>query len=174
MPTSGCAEHEGAAMIKLPRKVAYVFEALVELARTAGSGPLASRALAERQQIPARYLEQALQRLVRDGILEGVRGPRGGYRLARRPDDIPLSAVVRATLEAEGESPDSPYETKSEIGAAVIQPLFLDLERSLMQRLGALTVADLVVRADQAGALAVVGRAHAGFKPMSAAAVPTS
>jgi Rrf2 family iron-sulfur cluster assembly transcriptional regulator len=64
--------------------------------------------ITERQRIPKRYLEQVLQHLVRAGILNGKRGPRGGYRLGRERQRITLGEVVRVVrkLEAETEPND--------------------------------------------------------------------
>jgi deoxyuridine 5'-triphosphate nucleotidohydrolase len=68
---------------ELSRKTALALEAVLDVAYNARPDPVQSRDITERQGIPHRYLEQVLQRLVRDGILKGVRGPRGGYTLAR-------------------------------------------------------------------------------------------
>lgn len=134
-------------MVKLPRKVAYVFEAVLEIAQSSNSGPLPSRTLSDRQKIPARYLEQALQRLVRTGILKGVRGPRGGYLLARSPQDITLREIAQTVVDAERSAGGQAFESKSLIGTKVIQPLFDDLERQMMATLERRTVADLMEQA---------------------------
>ena len=55
----------------------FAIEAVLDIAYHAGSEPVQSRDITRRQDIPRRYLEQALQHLVRRGILIGVRGPRG-------------------------------------------------------------------------------------------------
>lgn len=156
-------------MIRLPRKVAYIFEAIVEIAQSTGEGPLPSRALADRQRIPARYLEQALQRLVRVGILEGIRGPRGGYLLARSPSKIDLREVVEAVLEDDHMGSGQGYESKSDLGAKVIQPLFNDLERDLMRKLDGLTIADLLERAETTGSISGHREALAARKAVQTA-----
>ena len=70
-------------MIRLSKKALLALEAVVDIAYNARPEPVQSKELTQRQGIPQRYLEQVMQQLVRAGILRGVRGPRGGYRLAR-------------------------------------------------------------------------------------------
>lgn len=70
-------------MLQLSKKTRLALEAVVDVAYNARPDPVQSRDITKRQGIPQRYLEQVMQHLVHAGILKGVRGPRGGYRLAR-------------------------------------------------------------------------------------------
>ena len=70
-------------MLRLSRKLMFAIDAVVDIAYNAADSPVQSKDIATRQNIPRRYLEQVLQQLVREGVLSGVRGPRGRYRLAR-------------------------------------------------------------------------------------------
>ena len=70
-------------MLRLSKKTLLALEAVVDVAYNARPDPVQSKEITKRQGIPQRYLEQVLQQLVREGVLKGVRGPRGGYRLAR-------------------------------------------------------------------------------------------
>ena len=70
-------------MLKPSKKLALALEAVVDVAYHGGAEPVQSQDIARRLGLPRRYLEQVLQQLVRAGVLKGVRGPRGGYRLAR-------------------------------------------------------------------------------------------
>ncbi|TDI67871.1 MAG: transcriptional regulator, partial [Alphaproteobacteria bacterium] len=65
-------------MIRLPKKLLFAVEAVLDIAYNAGTQPVQSKEITARQGIPRRYLEQVLQKLVRAGILSCVRGPRGG------------------------------------------------------------------------------------------------
>src|SRR4051812_50078221 len=69
-------------MLKPSKKLALALEAVVDVAYHGGAEPVQSQDIARRLGLPRRYLEQVLQQLVRAGVLKGVRGPRGGYRLA--------------------------------------------------------------------------------------------
>ena len=88
-------------MMRFTRKLALAVEAVLDIAYHASDMPVQSREIAERQGVPRRYLEQVLQHLVRAEILRGVRGPRGGYRLARERRRIALGEIVRIVAELE-------------------------------------------------------------------------
>src|SRR5487761_1307765 len=82
-------------MVRLTKKLLFAIEAVLDIAYNAGTPPVQSGEITRRQGIPRRYLEQVLQQLVRAGILAGVRGPRGGYRLARERRRISVDEIVR-------------------------------------------------------------------------------
>src|SRR5207237_9880024 len=68
----------------------------VHLAKRAGQGPVAARELSEHERLPHDYVEQILLRLRRAGLVESVRGARGGYMLARPPQAVSVKAVIEA------------------------------------------------------------------------------
>ena len=70
-------------MFKIQKRIIYAIEAVLDIALNAGVNPVQNVAIAKRQGIPKRYLEQTLQILVKNNILVASRGPRGGYRLAK-------------------------------------------------------------------------------------------
>ena len=114
-----------------------------------GGGALAGAAeVAERLGVARRGLEPVLQSLSRAGLLDSVRGPRGGYRLARRPREIPLADVLAAVAEGAEPTGDGPTGA---LQAAVVAPLWDELEAGLRERLAALTLDDLLRRAQAAG-----------------------
>jgi Rrf2 family protein len=82
--------------VRLPRKAQYAICGLFDLAYNGQGEAVQIRAISERQAIPARYLEQIFQRLRRAGLVTSKRGPGGGYRLARAPEEITLREVVEA------------------------------------------------------------------------------
>jgi Rrf2 family iron-sulfur cluster assembly transcriptional regulator len=89
--------------MKLSTKGRYAMVALADLALTeakAGAEDLVSlAAISKRQDISLPYLEQLFVKLRRAGLVEAVRGPGGGYRLARSPDAIRVSEVLQAVEE---------------------------------------------------------------------------
>jgi Rrf2 family protein len=92
LPQSNLA---GQDCLELSTKAEYGLVALLELGSIHPSGKLLQVAeIARRQGIPERYLEQMLTALRRGGLLHSLRGPRGGYRLARPPAEIHLDEVV--------------------------------------------------------------------------------
>lgn len=138
-------------MIRMPRKTLFAIEAVLDIAYHAGSEPVQSREITRRQGIPRRYLEQALQSLVRQGVLVGVRGPRGGYRLARERRRITVGDIIRV-MGSNGEADDESDDTVgSPLGHKVVRPLWLDLQGGLLARLDEVTLDELCERAHQAG-----------------------
>src|SRR5229473_5651914 len=80
----------------LPRKGILAIAAVIDIALNARGRPVAAKALATRHRLPPRHLEPVLQALVRHGILKGIRGPRGGYELAREQRRITADDILRA------------------------------------------------------------------------------
>ncbi|MEN9229294.1 MAG: Rrf2 family transcriptional regulator [Thermostichus sp. DG02_5_bins_236] len=86
--------------MRLTTRATYSIRALLDLAML-GSGQTASvRAIAERQGIPAPYLEKLLIELRQAGLVRSQRGAQGGYQLARAPRRIPVSAILTAVGES--------------------------------------------------------------------------
>ena len=133
-------------MLRLSRKTMLALEAVLDVAYNARPDPVQSKDITRRQGIPQRYLEQVMQQLVHKGILKGVRGPRGGYTLARDRRKITVGDVVRVVdqLDAEG---DSDPVSQAELGERVIAPLWEETRDLVLQRLDAITMQDLCDRA---------------------------
>ena len=138
-------------MLKLSKKALFAIEAVLDIAYHAGSTAVQSREITRRQSIPRRYLEQALQELVRQGILIGVRGPRGGYRLARERRRISVGDIVRVVGDMESGEDPLQATAGSELGQKVVYPLWSELHAEVMARLDAVTIDDLCTRANTEG-----------------------
>jgi Rrf2 family cysteine metabolism transcriptional repressor len=74
----------------------YALRAMVDLAQHGGNGPVSRQDISERQEISADYLAQLFMHLQSAGLVEGVKGPGGGYQLLRDPSLIRAGDVVRA------------------------------------------------------------------------------
>ncbi len=81
--------------MKLSTRSTYGMRALVELALASGHGPVSAALIAKRQVLSVAYLEQLLHRLKKERLISSIRGPRGGYVLAKEPHRITMGAVVR-------------------------------------------------------------------------------
>ncbi len=81
--------------MKLSKRGEYGLKALIDLAANGSDDVIHIRELAEREQIPAKFLEQILLALKNAGLLQSRRGAQGGYYLARPPEDITLGQIVR-------------------------------------------------------------------------------
>jgi Rrf2 family protein len=135
----------------ISKKMAFALQAVVDIAYNAGAAPVQSKEITRRQQIPQRYLEQVMQQLVRAGVLKGVRGPRGGYRLARERRRISLGDIARVVSEVERGEDQAEALADSELGLRVVRPLCQELEEELMRRLDDITIEDLCRRARAEG-----------------------
>ena len=138
-------------MLRLSKKMMFAIEAVLDIAYHAGAEPVQSREITRRQGIPHRYLEHALQHLVRQELLIGVRGPRGGYKLARERRRITVGDIVRVVREMEADNNLIEETQGSELGYQVVRPLWRELQDGLMERLDSLTVDELCTRANQSG-----------------------
>lgn len=85
--------------MQLSTKGRYAVMAMTELAGQQADRALTLAAIAERQQISRPYLEQLFARLRREGLVLSVRGPGGGYRLARPAEELSVADVVTAVDE---------------------------------------------------------------------------
>ena len=83
-------------MFRLSTRGRYALRAMVDLAQHASSEPVGRQELADRQEISADYVAQLFRHLVAQGLVDGVKGPGGGYRLARDPAKISAGDVLRA------------------------------------------------------------------------------
>lgn len=140
-------------MLRLSRKTLFAIEAVLDIAYHAGSDPVQSSEITRRQGIPRRYLEQALQYLVRDGVLIGVRGPKGGYRLARERRRITVGEVVRVVRSLETAEDALQDSGGSVLARKVLRPLWVDIQDGVMKRLDSLTIADLCEDAHKVGVM---------------------
>ncbi len=128
----------------------FALEAVVDIAFNARPDPVQSKEISERQGIPPRYLEQVMQHLVRAGILKGVRGPRGGYTLARERRRISAGEVIRIIAAIDEHDDDD--ARGSYLGRNVVQPLWQDAQAAAMAELDAVTLEELCRRANRQGA----------------------
>ena len=138
-------------MLKPSKKMLFAIEAVLDIAYHAGGEPVQSREITRRQGIPRRYLEQTLQQLVRAGILVGVRGPRGGYRLARERRRISVGEIVRVVRNLETIEDGTEEPPASALGRQVIRPMWGDLGEEIMARLDGISIDELCMRAYRDG-----------------------
>ena len=75
----------------------YALRVMIDLAEHADGRYLAMKEVAERQNISLKYLERIMPLLVEGGLVEGLRGKGGGYRLTRAPKDYPIGEILRLT-----------------------------------------------------------------------------
>ena len=126
------------------RKGVLAIAAVIDVAIHANGRPVSAKALAARHKLPPRHLEPVLQALVRDGILKGLRGPHGGYELAREPSRITAEDILRAAGSAE-EAGEPPLPA-SVLVNDVVRPALAEAERTFSAALGRINVEDIANR----------------------------
>ena len=132
-------------MSLLPRKGLLAIAAVIDVALNARDRPVSARKLAARHNLPPRHLEPVLQALVHEGIFHGVRGPRGGYALARERERITVADVLRVA----GSDDEALGGAKgSRILDEVVLPALNEAERRFIAALAQLSIADLARRAE--------------------------
>ena len=129
-------------MMLLPRRALLAVAAVVDVAVHARPTPVAAKALASRHNLPPRHLETLLQALVRASILKGVRGPRGGYELARDRRRISVGDIVRAARAEPGSE-----EGGSRLIDNVIAPVFDAAGAGFLAALDQINIDDLCQKA---------------------------
>ncbi len=85
--------------LKLTARGRYSIVALLDLSARARDEPTSVNAIARRQQLPAPYLEKLLIAMRQAGLVRSLRGPQGGYQLARSPDRIYVGEILAAVGE---------------------------------------------------------------------------
>jgi len=142
---------------RLSEKSLLAVAAVVDVAVHSRGQPVAAKALAERHGLPPRHLEPVLQALVHAGILKGVRGPRGGYELARERRRISVAEIARVAEAAGAES----EEKVSPLVARVVRPAVASAEQAFEVALSAVTVEELCRNAEKLGVAET--RSHSDF-----------
>ncbi len=145
--------------MKLSTKSRYGVRALFDLAYNSGSLPSQVQDISRRQDISPRYLEQIFQNLKKAGILTSKRGPKGGYCLAKKPEEISVKDILLAT---EGESlfvdcivtNDGRKKRKADCalnGCCVTQSLWNDANALVTDHFSKITLKELCERAQAMG-----------------------
>lgn len=130
-------------MPRLSRKTLLALEAVLDVAYNARPDPVQSRDITARLGIPQRYLEQVMQQLVHAGVLKGVRGPRGGYTLARERRRISVGEVVRIVDGLERDDDGEDETPSSLLGLHVTRPMLAEIEAEMLARLDSVTMETL-------------------------------
>ncbi|ELS05417.1 putative transcriptional regulator [Xenococcus sp. PCC 7305] len=128
--------------MKLTTRSHYSVKALLDLSLQPGYGPTSVNTIADRQGIPAPYLEKLLIEMRRAGIVRSVRGAQGGYQLANKPELISLGQI----LEAVGETIEPLAKYRPDINMAedwVTFSLWKRLHKKLKEALYSISLADL-------------------------------
>jgi Rrf2 family protein len=133
-------------MALLSRKGLLAIAAVTDVALHSRGRAVSAKALAARNNLPSRHLEPVLQALVREGILKGIRGPHGGYQLARERRRITADEILRAARSMEDDNGDA--LAGSALLEQVVSPAVAQAERTFSAALARINVEDLARRAE--------------------------
>ncbi len=128
----------------LPRKGVLAIAAVIDVATQEQGQPVSAKALAARHGLPPRHLEPVLQALVRYGILKGIRGPRGGYELARDRRRVTANDILRAAGTVE--EADVKH-AGSELLIKIVLPAMANAEQEFGVALARISLEDLAIEA---------------------------
>ena len=124
----------------------YALRVMIDLAENARDGYLPMKEVAGRQQISLKYLERILPDLVSGGLVEGMHGKGGGYRLRRDPSEITVAEILRLTEG--GMAPVACLEAGAEHCARTADcrtlPMWSELNKRINSYLSTVTLADLM------------------------------
>jgi Rrf2 family protein len=122
---------------------------VVDIALNTNQRPLSAKSLAARYNLAPRYLEPMLQMLVQVGVLKGIRGPHGGYRLAKPPSELTVDDIFRAALACVTDP--HPFLGNNPLVAKVIEPSLDQAERTFSSALSSVTIEALARNATALG-----------------------
>ena len=135
--------------MRLTTKGRFAVTAMIDLALNSGDGPVTLAAISERQKISLSYLEQLFGRLRRYGLVESVRGPGGGYCLARPDADITIADVVRAVDEMLDATQCGGLQNCRQAQRCMTHELWSTLNDRIYEFLSSVTLADEVKKQRQ-------------------------
>lgn len=131
--------------MKLSTKSRYGTRILLELARHSDKGPLSNGMISQIQNIPVKYLEQLIRTLKQAGLVNSIRGPKGGHTISKAPEMITLGEIVRL------------FETQSDLVVCISAPEKCEMSddckvrlaweeatRVLFEKLDHISIADLL------------------------------
>ena len=148
-PTITRPSYHGTGAVSFSTKGEYGVRLMVQLARHYGTGPASLAGIAVEEDLPRAYLEQLVVNLREAGLVVSTRGAHGGYELARRPETITMSAVLRAL-----EGPIAPMICASDdpehattcdrSSRCTVNVLWVRVRDAVTGALDSMTLADLV------------------------------
>lgn len=130
--------------MRLTTKGRFAVTAMLDLALNEIDRPVTLAGISERQDISLSYLEQLFSRLRREGLVKSVRGPGGGYRIARDIHDISVSDIIRAVDEQIDATQCGGNEDCLESGRCMTHELWTSLNVKILEYLSGVSLAELV------------------------------
>lgn len=134
--------------MKLSTKGRYAVTAMLDLALHFDQGPVALAEISSRQGISLSYLEQLFAQLRREGLVSSVRGPGGGYKLGRGPEQISVAEVITAVNENIDATRCGGGGDCQDGEVCLTHKLWLELSKQIHDFLSGISLAEVVSRHD--------------------------
>jgi Rrf2 family iron-sulfur cluster assembly transcriptional regulator len=166
--------------MRINTKGRFAVTGMIDLAMRSDHGPVPLAAIGKRQQISLSYLEQLFGKLRRADLVKSIRGPGGGYALARGMVDISVADIVAAVDETGPNGHASAAEADAPGGNRLTHALWAGLDAEMFSYLASVSLEDLVADQIARGVTAVHAPAGQGVwkvavvKPISRIPVPNS
>lgn len=132
--------------MRLTTKGRFAVTAMMDLALRGDDGPVALATVADRQSISLSYLEQLFGKLRRHKLVESVRGPGGGYCMARPLGEITVADIIRAVDEQLDATQCGGEENCHDAHRCMTHDLWSTLNAKMYEYLASVSLADLVAR----------------------------
>ncbi len=132
--------------MRLTTKGRYAVTSMLDLALNQAGGPIPLAGISARQDISLSYLEQLFAQLRRNGLVQSVRGPGGGYHLGKEAQHINIAEVIEAVNETTDATRCHGAGDCQKGGTCLTHHLWMDLSDQIRDFLGDITLQDLVKR----------------------------
>lgn len=146
--------------MRLTTKGRFAVTAMLDLALRRGGGPVTLAGISERQKISLSYLEQLFGKLRRHALVESVRGPGGGYYLAKSLDDIAVSDIIKAVDEPMDATQCGGLGNCHDEHECMTHELWTSLNGKIYDYLASVTLAHLVAQQRGVGVAEIQGHAQ--------------
>ena len=130
--------------MKLSTKGQYAIQAMMKLAINFNSNPVTLTEISSSQTISLSYLEQLFSMLRSSGLVEGVRGPGGGYRLSKAPNQISIADIVLAIEESSDNTSTNRHANRDKEVSCLSNDLWNEFSEQLKAYLGSISLGDII------------------------------
>ncbi len=146
--------------MRLTTKGRFAVTAMIDLAMRNGEGPVTLADISDRQKISLSYLEQLFGKLRRQGLVSSVRGPGGGYNLARPTPQVSVADIIVAVDEPIDATQCGGKENCKDEQKCITHDLWTDLNKHIFDYLGAVKLSELVAKQTKTSSDVAVMQMH--------------
>jgi Rrf2 family transcriptional regulator, iron-sulfur cluster assembly transcription factor len=157
--------------MRLTTKGRFAVTAMIDLGQRHGNGPVTLAGISERQKISLSYLEQLFGKLRRHGLVESVRGPGGGYNLARPMEQVSIAEIITAVDEPLDATRCGGLANCQDEERCMTHELWTSLNEKIYEYLSSVTLKEMVDRQKPANIATLEDRRIRRERPSPATAL---